>query len=111
MYIKKDCSVFTWFFLAGNLKAADQYSPESMHTSLKELATERELTLEEIPTVKTIKGWIERYNANFKKEASEKALENNQKIVVKGSTSQKWPNKRQKKDLGCTIIIANYTIV
>ncbi|CAB4403885.1 unnamed protein product [Rhizophagus irregularis] len=88
----------TWvFFLAGNLRAADRYSPKSMHACLKELATEEELTLEEIPTVKTIKGWIGRYSANFKKEASEKALENNQRTAVEGSTSQKRPNKRQKK--------------
>ena len=75
-----------------------------MHTCLKELAAEGELALEEIPTVKTIKGWIGRYSANFKKEASEKALvksmENNQNTTVtEGSISQKQPNKYQKKGL------------
>jgi hypothetical protein len=74
-----------------------------MHACLKELAAEGELTLEEIPTVKTIKGWIGRYSANFKKEASEKALmeniENNQTAVEGSSTSQRQPNKRQKKRL------------
>ncbi|GBC26331.2 hypothetical protein GLOIN_2v1790148 [Rhizophagus irregularis DAOM 181602=DAOM 197198] len=96
---KKVVQYLQGFFLAGNLKAADRYSPENMHTCLKELAEEGELTLEEIPTVKTIKGWIGRYSANFKKEASEKTLvenmENSQSITaVEGSTR---PNKRQKK--------------
>ncbi|GES89612.1 hypothetical protein GLOIN_2v1766858 [Rhizophagus clarus] len=96
---KKVVQYLQGFFLARNLRAADNhYSPEDMHTCLKELAEEGELTLEEIPTVKTIKGWIGRYSANFKKEASEKALENSQNTSAsKGSVSQRWPNKRQKK--------------
>jgi len=98
---KKVVQYLQGFFLAGNLRAADRYSPESMHACLKELAAEGELTLKEIPTVKIIKGWIGRYSANFKKEASEKALmenkENNQRAAVEGSTGQKRPNKRQKK--------------
>ncbi|GES77636.1 hypothetical protein GLOIN_2v1485655 [Rhizophagus clarus] len=77
---------------ARNLRAVDRYSPEDMHTCLKKLAEEGELTLEEIPTVKTIKGWIGRYSANFKKEASEKALvgsmENSQNTLAsEGSIS------------------------
>ena len=88
------------FFLAGNLRAVDRYSPENMHTCLEELAAEGELTLEEIPTVKTIKGWIGRYSANFKKEASERALvENNtESTTIAGSSSQKRLYKRQKKN-------------
>ena len=88
--------------MAGNLRAVDRYSPENMHACLEELAVEGELTWEEIPTVKTIKGWIGRYSAAFKKEASEKALvknmENSQSVTAaEGSSSQRWPNKRQKK--------------
>src|SRR5437764_15266768 len=99
---KKVVQYLQGFFLAGNLRAVDRYSPEHMHACLEELAAEGELTLEEIPTVKTIKGWIGRYSANFKKEASEKALvknmENNQSTTVtEGSISQRRPNKRQKK--------------
>ena len=48
-----------------------------MHESLKELANEEEISIEEIPEVKTIKGWIGRYSAASKKEMSEKALEEN----------------------------------
>jgi hypothetical protein len=96
---KKVVQYLQGYFLAGNLRAADHYSPDNMHVYLEELAAEGELTLEEIPTVKTIKGWIERYSANFKKKASEKALvenmENNQNgTVAEGSIR---PNKCQKK--------------
>jgi hypothetical protein len=98
---KKVVQYLQGYFLAGNLRAADRYSPENMHACLEELAAEGELTLEEIPTVKTIKGWIGRYSANFKKEASEKALmenmEYNQTTAVEDSTSQRRPHKRQKK--------------
>ncbi|CAG8716835.1 16140_t:CDS:1, partial [Dentiscutata heterogama] len=63
--------------------ADDRYSPEDIHASLEELAVNEELTFEEIPSVKTIKGWIGRYSANFKKVASEKALsENNSNILA-----------------------------
>ncbi|RHZ88272.1 hypothetical protein Glove_24g7 [Diversispora epigaea] len=58
----------------GNLRAMDHYSPENMHVSLLELVEEGEFALEEIPTVKTIKGWIGRYSASFKKTVSERAL-------------------------------------
>jgi hypothetical protein len=98
---KKVVQYLQGFFLAGNLRAADRYSPESMRASLEELATEGELALEEIPTVKTIKGWIGRYSANFKKEASEKALVKNMEnspstTAAEGSIGQRRPNKRQK---------------
>ncbi|CAG8842449.1 35991_t:CDS:1, partial [Racocetra persica] len=43
------------FFLAGNLKTEDYYSPEDMHASLKDLAKNGDLAFEEVPTVKTIK--------------------------------------------------------
>ncbi|CAG8829748.1 10522_t:CDS:2, partial [Racocetra persica] len=74
--------------LAGNLRVEDRYSPEDMHASLEELAEKGELDFEKIPTVKTIKAWIERYSANFKKEASERALSGNNDnhiAVVNGS--------------------------
>ncbi|PKC03627.1 hypothetical protein RhiirA5_380025 [Rhizophagus irregularis] len=59
--------VFTRLFLAENLRATDCYSPENMYTCLEELAAKGELTLEEIPTVKTIKGWIGRHIVLFSK--------------------------------------------
>ncbi|RHZ70348.1 hypothetical protein Glove_272g2 [Diversispora epigaea] len=94
---KKVIQYLQGFFLAENLRAADRYSPENMHASLKELAAEGELTLEDIPTVKTIKGWIGRYSASFKKEASERALveSNKENISIKGNSDSR---KRQKTD-------------
>lgn len=71
---KKVLQYLQSFFLAGNLKTADRYSPEDMHADLEDLAKNRELSFEEISTVKTIKEWIGRYSVNFKKEASEWAL-------------------------------------
>ncbi|GES92531.1 hypothetical protein GLOIN_2v1485655 [Rhizophagus clarus] len=55
-------------------KGRGKYISKKVVQYLQELAIEEKLTLEEIPTVKTIKGWIERYNANFKKVVSEKTL-------------------------------------
>ncbi|CAG8616142.1 8649_t:CDS:2, partial [Cetraspora pellucida] len=67
---KKVLQYLQGFFLAGNLEAADHYSFEDMHANFEDLTRNSELSFEEIPTAKTIKGWIRRYNASFKKEAS-----------------------------------------
>jgi hypothetical protein len=56
----------------GNLNPKDQYTAEKMHESLKELVHKKELCAEDIPEVKTIKGWIGQYSASSKKEMSEK---------------------------------------
>ena len=72
---KKVIQYLQAYFHAGNLNPKDRYTAEKMHESLKELADEGELSVEEIPEVKTIKGWIGRYSASSKKEMSEKVLE------------------------------------
>ncbi|CAG8622396.1 8516_t:CDS:2, partial [Diversispora eburnea] len=98
---KKVVQYLQGYFLTGNLRAVDRYSPENMHTCLEELAAEGEIVLEEISTVKTIKGWIGRYSANFKKEASERALVENNKenINIEGNVeeSAKFNNKATMK--------------
>ncbi len=76
----------------------DRYSSESIHACLEELATEGKLILEEISMVKTIKGQIGRYSANFKKKASEKVLVKNMRnyqnaTVAEDNISQKRPKK------------------
>ncbi|CAG8806729.1 4332_t:CDS:1, partial [Gigaspora margarita] len=53
---KKVLQYLQGYFLAGNLKAADHYSPKNMHADLENLAKHGELLFEKIPTVKTIKG-------------------------------------------------------
>ncbi|CAG8457049.1 9269_t:CDS:2 [Scutellospora calospora] len=74
---------------ARNLRAEDHYLSKAMHTSLEKLTVKRELDFEEIPTVKTIKGWIGRYSANFKREASERVLSgNNDHIAVVNKSSK-----------------------
>ncbi|CAG8840894.1 13522_t:CDS:1, partial [Gigaspora margarita] len=82
---KKVLQYLQSYFLAGILKAADRYSSENMHADLENLTKHGELSFEKIPTVKTIKGWIRRYSASFKKEASERALtetNNNEHISI-----------------------------
>ncbi len=85
-----------------NLNSKDWYTAEKMHESLKELANEKEISVEEIPEVKTIKGWIGRYSTFSKKEMSEKVLEENEenmhheKINTKNITYNE-PNKARKR--------------
>ncbi|RIA90059.1 hypothetical protein C1645_823913, partial [Glomus cerebriforme] len=83
----------------GNLRPADHYSPEAMHASLENLVIEGELISGEIPTIKTIKGWIGRYSKNFKKKASERALTKTNGITNNSNSSEsniKRANKCQK---------------
>ncbi|CAG8755573.1 9811_t:CDS:1, partial [Cetraspora pellucida] len=74
----------------GNLRVKNHYSPKDMHASLEELAEKEELDFEEILTIKTIKAWIGRYSANFKKEVSERVLsENNNNYIAVVNESSK----------------------
>ena len=75
---KKVIQYLQGYFHAGNLNPKDWYTAGKMHENLKELANEKEISVDEIPEVKTIKGWIGRYSASSKKEMSEKALEENE---------------------------------
>ncbi len=100
---KKVIQYLQAYFHAGNLNPKDRYTAEKMHDSLKELVHEKELSDEEIPEVKTIKGWIGRYSASSKKEMSEKALEQN--VIEESSfiachtenTTHNRAKKRQKR--------------
>jgi len=102
---KKVIQYLQAYFHAGNLNPKDRYTAEKMHESLKELVNEKELSIEEIPEVKTIKGWIGRYSASSKKEMSEKALEENEgsahheKVNAKNITYNELnkARKRQKR--------------
>ena len=75
---KKVIQYLQAYFHAGNLNPKDRFTAEKMHESLKELVKEKELSVEKIPEVKTIKEWIGRYSAFSKKEMSEKILEKNE---------------------------------
>ena len=102
---KKVVQYLQAYFHAGNLNPKDRYTAEKMHESLKELVHEKEISAEDIPEVKTIKGWIGRYSASSKKEMSEKALEQS---AIEGSsfiaertdtenTTHNRTEKRQKR--------------
>ncbi|GET57671.1 hypothetical protein GLOIN_2v1535567 [Rhizophagus irregularis DAOM 181602=DAOM 197198] len=52
---KKVIQYLQAYFHAGNLNPKDRYTAEKMHESLKELAHENELSVEDIPEVKTIR--------------------------------------------------------
>ncbi|CAG8786151.1 27654_t:CDS:2, partial [Racocetra persica] len=98
---KKVLQYLQGFFLAGNLKTEDRYSPKDIHASLKDLAKNGELAFKEVPTVKTIKGWIERYSVSFKKEALERALteSNNSNIHTSTYNESDRISKYQKMQL------------
>lgn len=94
---KKVVQYLQGYFLAGNLKPADRYSPEAMHASLENLVTEGELVSEEVPTIKTIKGWIGRYSKSFKKEASERALTETNGVINDSNSSESSTNRASKR--------------
>jgi hypothetical protein len=58
------------FFLAGTMNKSDRYNAESMHANLVVMGEEGNLDKEEIPKIETIKNWISRYSATFKKESA-----------------------------------------
>ncbi|CAG8755684.1 23180_t:CDS:2, partial [Dentiscutata erythropus] len=64
---KKVLQYLQSFFLADNIVSANQYFSEDMYIAFKDLAINKELTLKEVLMAKTIKGWIGRYSASFKK--------------------------------------------
>ena len=94
---KKVVQYLQGYFLAENLRPADRYSPEAMHVSLENLVREGELVSEEIPTIKTIKGWIGRYSKSFKKEASERALTETNGVINNSNSSESSTNRASKR--------------
>jgi len=94
---KKVVQYLQGYFLAGNLRPADRYSPKAIHASLENLVTEGKLVSEEIPTIKTIKGWIERYSKSFKKEASERALTETNGVINNSNSSESSTNRASKR--------------
>ena len=79
------------------MRPADRYSPEAMHASLENLVTKGKLVSEEIPTIKTIKGWIGRYSKSFKKEASERALTETNGVINNSNSSESSINRASKR--------------
>ena len=80
------------FFLAGNLNKTDRMSAKDMITELKKLAEEGEIQKNEVPEIKTVKGWITRYSASLRKESAE--------LRVLGKTNKR-PEKNHNSKYGC----------
>ena len=63
------------YFLFGNMDRSQQFSAKDMSEELKERVKLGELTSKELPTIKTIEGWISRFAASHKKSMAQKILE------------------------------------
>ena len=63
------------YFLFGNMDRSQQFSAKDMSEELKERVKLGELTSKELPTIKTIEGWISRFAASHKKSMAQKLLE------------------------------------
>ena len=68
-----------------------------MFASLENLITEGELVSEEVPTIKTIKGWIGRYSKSFKKEASERTLTETNGVTNDSNSNESSTNRASKR--------------
>ena len=66
------------YFLAGNVNKTDRMSAKDMVIQLQDLAKEGEIQFDDIPEIKTVKGWIARYLSSLRKKyAAQKVAENN----------------------------------
>jgi hypothetical protein len=66
------------YFLSGNMDRSQRFSAKDMLEELEERVKLGELASEELPTIKTIEGWISRFAASHKKSMAQKILEENQ---------------------------------
>ncbi len=62
------------FFLAGNVDKVDRMSAKDMVMQLKQLAEDGEISIDEVPEIKTVEGWITRYSAYLRKESAEQRV-------------------------------------
>ncbi|CAG8856145.1 43338_t:CDS:1, partial [Gigaspora margarita] len=63
------------FFIAGQEDPSNRYLAKNMLVALEEMVENRELTKEEIPTEKSIDGWISKYSRMSKQMAAKKVLD------------------------------------
>jgi len=59
------------FFLAENVNKVDRMSAKDMVMQLKQLAEGGEISVDEMPEIKTVESWITRYSAYLHKESAE----------------------------------------
>jgi hypothetical protein len=84
------------FFLAGNVNKVDRMSAKEMVAQLKELAAEGEISIDEVPEIKTVEGWITRYLASLRKESAEQRVMGE----FRNQRSQVEINKRPENNIG-----------
>jgi hypothetical protein len=66
------------YFLSSNMDRSQRFSAKDMLEELEEHVKLDELISEELPTIKTIEGWINHFAASHKKSMAQKILEENQ---------------------------------
>lgn len=82
--------------MAGNVNKVDRMSAKDMVMQLKQLAEEGEISIDEVPEIKTVEGWITRYSAHLRKESAE------QRVMGEShdQSGQLKTNKRSGKNTG-----------
>ena len=71
---KKVKSLLELFFLNGNINPWDKLTAQEMHDELLKYVETEEIEEQDVPKVCTIQGWIGRYAAELKYQATETAL-------------------------------------
>ena len=71
---KKVKSLLELFFLNGNINARDKLNAQEMHDELLKYVESGEIEEQDVPKTSTIQGWISRYIAAFKDQATRVAL-------------------------------------
>ncbi|CAB4382709.1 unnamed protein product [Rhizophagus irregularis] len=71
---KKVKSLLELFFLNGNINPQDKLNAQEMHDELLKYVETEEIEEQDVPKVSTIQGWISRYAAALKYQATEAAL-------------------------------------
>ncbi|RHZ83126.1 hypothetical protein Glove_99g287 [Diversispora epigaea] len=74
---KKVKSLLERFFLNGNLNPRDKLTAQEMRNELLNYVESNEIEEQDVPKVTTIQGWISRYAAAFKEQATKAALHSN----------------------------------
>lgn len=63
------------YFLSGNVDKTNRFTAETMLEDLKQRVETGELNLSDLPKIKTIENWINRFSREHKKAIAEKELE------------------------------------
>ncbi|RGB30606.1 hypothetical protein C1646_817818 [Rhizophagus diaphanus] len=71
---KKVKSLLELFFLNGNINSQDKLNAQEMHDELLKYVKTEEIEEQDVPKVSTIQGWIGRYVAALKYQATEAAF-------------------------------------